>query len=704
MIKLLKINVVALLLYWLLALSTELLAIPPDYATPVWPSAGVALGFVIAYGRRVYPGIFLGALLANLSTSLMQGITLDFGQVLFAASIAVGATLQSALAKYALKQLHVLPHQLVSGASVALFLIMAGPVSCLLNSINGATMLVLFDIVPAQLWVSNWLVWWVGDSVGALILTPIVLRFIDYSKQVEVRWQFFLVSLIFLVLVMVSFFVVRNLEQASRKELLVDKGQQLKTILTFNANAIIGVHNALTHFFSASDFVSKQEFDLFSKPLLDRHKAISSVQWIPSGGESTYIFPSQAERVFELPSVRPLLNSKTVSLLRADDTSYSLNYVIISELNTPSRPNDSGVVAVLFDMQSILQASVIDKELLDSVRILDVSNPGGAVLLLGNGFKTFKSEWSSNFQFLNKALKMELMPTPELIARVSSWQSYIVLIGGLFCIAVLEAILLTTTTRQRFIEQQVELKTRELAVAKLDAEKASMAKTEFLASMSHELRTPLNSVIGFTRRVLKRSSQDLDERSLDALRIVERNGHHLLGLINDLLDLTKVESGRLELAIDQVYLDKLMLEIVEQLRPAAEEKNSQMILNCQYGEAVEGDAMRIRQIMINLVSNAIKFTEQGVITLVTEKSRFADREGVLLKVIDTGIGIHKEDFEKLFNKFQRIGSASHLNPEGTGLGLALVKEMCEMHHGWVSVESGEGKGAVFSVWLPKNQT
>ena len=285
--------------------------------------------------------------------------------------------------------------------------------------------------------------------------------------------------------------------------------------------------------------------------------------------------------------------------------------------------------------------------------------------------------------------------------RVSSWQSYAMLIGGLLYVALLEAVLLTMLTHQRMIEKQVEVKTQELALAKDTAEKASMTKTEFLASMSHELRTPLNSVIGFTRRVLRRSGSRLDERSRESLVIVERNANHLLGVINNLLDISKLDLGKLELSVSEFPLDEMLMGARDQFMPLVQAKENKFTLNCQFHGKIQADDTRVRQIIINLLSNATKFTAGGEIKVSLHEQDQQGIKGVLLQVEDDGIGISEEDLGKLFNKFQKVGNLEKLNPEGTGLGLALVKELVELHGGNVSVSSQFGKGTTFSVWLPQ---
>lgn len=750
-------NVLVLLLYWGFALSTELLAIPPDYATPVWPSAGVALGFVILYGRAVYPGIFLGALAANLYASMSQGIDLSSQQVAFAATIGAGAVAQAAFAWFLMERLSLLPEQFTNGIQIVRFLLVVGPVGCVVNSLNGATMLGLFGIVPWEQWLSNWIVWWVGDSVGALVLTPFVIQFCDRHWQQERILQTGLLPISFLVLVIASFYFVRGLEQENRRTLIADIGQQHEALLRLNINELQVVLEATTSFFAASSLVSAQEFETFSRPLIRDHPSILAVQWLPLVHQDerrlfvqtmreqgypqfeirevgtqrqmlvsrdrpqflpiAYIQPMKGhERVHGLDVLgldhrrqdvqRVLFQGVTLAgdpLTLVQHEHSEISYIMAAPGYQNSESNITGVVQVIFKVDQVMQRTVQDPAMRSAIRLLDVSDPIAPITLYEGKQLAKQTEWNSEFEFLERKIRIELSSTPAIMKKISSWQSYAILIGGLLYVALLEAVLLTLITHQRYIETQVGVKTRELGRAKDIAEKASMAKTEFLASMSHELRTPLNSVIGFTHRVLRRSGHKLDERSRESLMIVERNANHLLGVINNLLDISKVDLGKLDLRISEFPLDEMLVSARDQFMPLALAKDNVIKLDCQFHGLIQADSTRVRQIVINLLSNAVKFTAGGVISVsLCEHSRNGI-DGVLLTVEDDGIGIAENDIGRLFNKFQKVGNVEKLNPEGTGLGLALVKELAELHGGAVDVTSELGKRTVFSVWLPLRQ-
>jgi signal transduction histidine kinase/DNA-binding response OmpR family regulator len=226
---------------------------------------------------------------------------------------------------------------------------------------------------------------------------------------------------------------------------------------------------------------------------------------------------------------------------------------------------------------------------------------------------------------------------------------------------------------------------------------ASQAKSDFIASMSHELRTPLNAILGFSD--LMRHEPVTDQRSvlvpLEWVEHIHHGGSHLAELINDVLDLSRVEAGRLELECEPVELAAAVGEVVAGLRPLADRKNLVIDVDVPAGELVLADRGRFRQILYNLLSNAIKFTpDRGHITV---ESRRLD-EDIQLSVIDTGIGIALEDQAAVFEEFRQVG-ASARSGEGTGLGLALTRRLVEAHNGRISLESARGKGSRFTVTL-----
>jgi signal transduction histidine kinase len=229
---------------------------------------------------------------------------------------------------------------------------------------------------------------------------------------------------------------------------------------------------------------------------------------------------------------------------------------------------------------------------------------------------------------------------------------------------------------------------------------ASQNKTQFLSSMSHELRTPLNAIIGLTDMLVTNATRFGTEKALEPLKRVHGAGTHLLGLINQVLDLSKIEAGKLELAPERVNLAPLIDEVIGTARQLAEQNQNRLMLDAEPGlGAITTDPMRLRQILLNLLSNACKFTKQGDVTL--RARRLADgQHWVELAVIDTGIGMTPEQLGKLFQEFTQAEASIAKHYGGTGLGLAITRKLARMMGGDVTVTSEAGKGSLFTVRLP----
>ena len=252
------------------------------------------------------------------------------------------------------------------------------------------------------------------------------------------------------------------------------------------------------------------------------------------------------------------------------------------------------------------------------------------------------------------------------------------------------------------LEQKVEERTREVEEKSRQLELASQHKSQFLSSMSHELRTPLNAIIGLTEMMVTNAARFGTEKAAEPLRRVHRAGSHLLGLINQVLDLSKIEAGKLELSPDWVNLTPLINEVVDTARPLAEQNNNRLVVKGQENlGSLTVDPMRLRQILLNLLSNACKFTKQGEVTLLARKL-VNEGNWIEFAVSDTGIGMTPEQQAKLFEEFTQADSSTARQYGGTGLGLAITRKLARMMGGDVTLTSEAGKGSTFTVRLPAN--
>jgi signal transduction histidine kinase/DNA-binding response OmpR family regulator len=241
----------------------------------------------------------------------------------------------------------------------------------------------------------------------------------------------------------------------------------------------------------------------------------------------------------------------------------------------------------------------------------------------------------------------------------------------------------------------------QLREAKDEAETATRAKSQFLASMSHELRTPLNAIIGYSE-MLHEEAEDLEQQSfLPDLEKIQSAGRHLLGLINNILELSKIEAGKMDVLIEDFDVAALIAEVQSVIKPLiAKNANTLLITAAPDLGSMRSDQTKLRQNLFNLLSNAAKFTEQGMITLAARRLTRDHRDWVEFKVSDTGIGMTEAQLGKLFQAFAQAEASTSRDYGGTGLGLSITKQFCKMLGGDVAVESTRGEGSTFTLLLP----
>ncbi|HWE48808.1 MAG TPA: PAS domain S-box protein [Bryobacteraceae bacterium] len=253
-------------------------------------------------------------------------------------------------------------------------------------------------------------------------------------------------------------------------------------------------------------------------------------------------------------------------------------------------------------------------------------------------------------------------------------------------------------TERRVFEERIRKANQELEVRNREIEKANQLKSEFLASMSHELRTPLHTIIGFTELIQEESQGPLNPAQKRFVGHVHHDSVHLLELINDILDLSKIEANRMELKVESLDAHEVVREALHGIVPAAEAKNIHLDDRIEGPAYVLADRVRVREIVTNLLSNAVKFTPRDGSVWLEQTG--GDPGRISISVADNGMGIADADQEVIFDRFRQVGRATSGVREGTGLGLAIVKSLVEMHGGTITVKSAPGRGSCFTFTLP----
>jgi PAS domain S-box-containing protein len=634
----------------------------------VWPPAGIALAAILLFGYRFWPGVALGAVLF----SLMNGMPFGF----FTLGTAIGNTMGAIVCAYLLKKFISFDNAMERTRDVTGYIGLA----CFLGTtVNAAFNVVSLAYGGAVKWddlFSTTLVWWVPNALAVLVVAPFI---ITWATPSAIRWNGRLIT----------------------EAIICGAGLVGGTLISFNSWFVYGIQNYplayLPFPFLVWGALRFGQRGAATGTLLVSALAIYSLV----RGIGPFVTISEKDSLMLIGSYIGIL-AVTNMLLAAAAAERRAAERAVSESEKRFR-------------------AVVE----DQTDLICRFKPDGLLTFVNEAFCRFHGKRSDELIGANffRAFSEEdaAVPSSQISSlppdeSVISFDHHLHspdgrMVWHQYRVRRLSSEKGGAREFQAVIQDITQRRQAEAAIhqTKDAAEAANLAKSQFLANMSHELRTPLNAIIGFSEILADKTFGELNDRQLKYSNNILNSGRHLLQLINDILDLAKVEAGRVELMRNTFNVSKALTEVQTIVKTLANKKhiNLESYVAANLPELFADEA-KFKQIMYNLLSNAIKFTPDGGKVLVTATVQNGNAGDLFLTiaVTDTGIGIKLNDQERVFKEFEQVDSSYGRQQQGTGLGLALTKRLVEMHGGKIRVESEgvEGKGSTFTFSIPIPKT
>lgn len=716
---------------------------------PIWLPAGIALVGCYIWWLRFIPAVFIASFAFNYSVHpVLESADLlgDHGVELV--MIAFGATLQALVGSAVLRYWLGHPLKLSSNRQIIYFVLLVGILVNLISANIGIIALSTFnpDYSQENYWL-NLIYWWLGDSLGVLLATPFLLSLINFRELAEQQKKARILmllsaSVLFLLVLSLTVFFIDFSNVAESKS----TNREIKSVengLYRELNNSMAQLQNLASFIQNSEDLNKEEFTGFVNELMSTQPTISAMSWNPVIAQKDKVKNEAALGAMYGREVtirgEPLLgadpivyvkliapeknNQKAIgfnvysnqkrknTLMEAESSFHPKATPIIQLVQSDSEEPGYLMFFPVFERDKVLGGYATGVFLAEEMllRALDMNGSkhfdyeiyeqGSADWFSANNdgvdLRNNPEAKSLTFHLSGQTWVLYLKVNREYFLQQQA-QSYLLLFSLEFVIVTfIMLLILMMNSRQIELNVLVEERTESLKIAMQEAKKANSAKSRFLANMSHEIRTPMNAVIGFSS--LARDTDDLKVIK-DYLEKIDVSSDLLLNIVNDILDISKIEAEKLILSHEVFDLNKSCKRVNSLFHSQAEAKGLtwKIYNNIPTALYFVGDQVRFEQVLVNLCSNALKFTYHGSITINIDVEELnSEKNSVTVRVKDTGIGINKENQQKLFSAFTQADDSTSRQFGGTGLGLALSKELSQLMHGDITIESEEGIGSEF---------
>jgi signal transduction histidine kinase len=733
-----------------------MLAIPPGYASAAWPPSGIALAGVLLGGWRVAPGIVLGSFLLNLETSFVPGSPLvSYGVPVM---IALGAAAQAALGAWLIRRRGYPPNVLTAGISVVPLLVLGGPVTCTLNATVAVGTLWLAGRMPDATVPYNWWTWWVGDSIGVLLFTPLVLVWAVRPWGPWLRRQVYVtapLALLFAVVVTLFVFVSRR-EQASIEAGFQSLASDIHQALRVRLDNTLAVLTSVEGLYLGSEQVTADEFEAFGVRQLRNLEGATALAWSPRVTDAqraafelrgrgagiehfavTEFAPDHslrpaARRPWYAPveALAPRAGNTVVlgfdvasepvrlaAMEEARDTGQAVAsgtiplahtgergllvvlpvYALGAAIDTVDarRRNLKGYAIAAFTLEGLFGG--IARRAGASgldVALSDLSELGAPAPLYGVAPAPRDLHREFAVSFAHRTWRLEIGLGEHAVIARRSWEAWVVLASGMMLAALLGVLLLAGVGHAAQIEKVVAERTDALRQTGGQLARSNRELEQYAYVTSHDLKAPLRTIASFAQLLSERHGAKLDGEAREFVGFIRSGAERMQELIDALLELSRVDARKLD------PTPQSMRVAVDRACGALLADIESSGAHLRIGELpfVRGDLHMLSQLWQNLIANAIKFQRRG--TAPDIRISASERPGEwVFSIRDNGIGIAPAHRDQVFLVFRRLHTADEYG--GTGIGLAICKKVVQLHGGEIWVEPGDGPGATVRFTLPK---
>lgn len=675
------------LAYFALARLGLLLALPSGFSTVFWPAAGIALCAVLWRGNKMLPGIVLGSFAGNaLNLDPTQGLFLGLSATFI---ISVGAALQAAVGAHIIKRFIGADTQLETLRETLVLIVIGGPLACLISASLANTVLVLSGQIPTEHAALSWLTWWVGDSLGVLVVCPTVILAARPLALVSVRRKA-TVAAVMCILLMATITVFEQTRQENEARLLEEHSRysaELKHHMQDQFSDLEAMLHSVRSGFRVSDHISAAEFKQIQRELQFQNNALAGLYYFPTDGGSVLSASPLPPRSSGLDVAMDELfasaryHNGIASFVDAEGLWLSLHVLA---------PKTEGMLLAHFNrasLKDIFSQSIPMSPIRASVRTGD----GNWLLPEITGQKQIAAPIEQTLRLGSEQWSLKTQLDKHYESAVMAANLPFVLIGGLLIVGSVGVLVVVLSGQVSAVEHQS-------AVQRRNIENLNLHKTRFLSNMSKDLRSPVAEILGLARQQRTAVAPRLTPTELQYYDRIEQNGQKLLRTIEDILHMSLLDGKRTVVEPVRFNLHSLLRELELRFQRQCHLKGIQLQLDYHCDDVeLHNDLAKLQQILSRLLENAVRHTHQGSIQIeVRQYGEGSQDQRLGFTVSDTGEGIAKHKLRQLFEMNPEQGE----QPYDQGLGLLICRKLIELLNGSIRIESELAKGTSIYISVP----